>query len=97
LAGSPLWNLEQDQRNAALHEQLRDLPLDQVLANAQRVHQELVEALRDLPAEHYFNPARFRDMPADWLPWQVFAGNTYEHYRDHDVDVRTWLDGQVTV
>jgi hypothetical protein len=67
-----------------------------VLDEAERVHQDLVDAFEELPEEHYGNPARFRDMPADWLPWQVFAGNTYEHYRDHAADVRAWLDGQIT-
>jgi uncharacterized protein (TIGR03083 family) len=97
LAGSELWNVSQDARNAAIFEQNQQRGQDDVLGEAQRVHQDLVDALEDLPEEHYGNPGRFRDMPAHWLPWQVFAGNTYEHYRDHTADVRAWLDGQVTV
>ena len=97
LAGSDLWNLGQDARNAAIFEQNRGRGADEVLGEAERVHQELVDALDELPEEHYGNPARFRDMPADWLPWQVIAGNTYLHYREHTEDVRSWLDGQVTV
>ncbi len=96
LAGSDLWNVGQDERNAVIFEQNRERALDDVLGEAERVHQELVDGLEELPEEHYGNPARFRDMPADWLPWQVFAGNTYEHYQHHAADVRAWLDGQAT-
>jgi hypothetical protein len=30
-------------------------------------------------------------MPEDWEPWQVIAGNTYEHYQEHIPDIRDWL------
>jgi uncharacterized protein (TIGR03083 family) len=91
--GSELWNVSQDARNKAIFEENRGRALDDVLGESERIHQDLVDALEELPEEHYANPARFRGMPADWVPWQVFAGNTYEHYRDHTTDVRAWLDG----
>ncbi len=92
LAGSELWRLDADQRNAAIYAQNRGRPLADVLQGAQAVHEQLVEALEELPEEHYGNPARFRDMPADWLPWRVLAGNTYEHYEHHLNDVRKWME-----
>ncbi len=94
--GSELWNVSQDARNKALFEENRGRALADVLGESERVHQELVDALEELPEEHYGNPARFRGMPADWVPWQVFAGNTYLHYREHASGLRAWLDGQST-
>jgi hypothetical protein len=32
------------------------------------------------------DPGRFTDMPPDWLPWDLLAQNTYEHYQDHLLD-----------
>ena len=93
LAGSELWNLDNEARNAVIFRQNQDRSPDDVQTEAAVVHQQLREALEELPEEHYGNPARFRNMPADWLPWQVFAGNTYEHYLDHAADLEAWLAG----
>src|SRR5262249_54248648 len=38
LAGSDLWMLPQDKRNAAIYAENRDRPLDDVLAEARRVY-----------------------------------------------------------
>jgi hypothetical protein len=97
LAGSELWLLDTDAGNAIAFEQNRLRPLDEVLADAETVHTQLLEELESLPEEHYGNPARFRDMPPDWLPWRVFAGNTYLHYREHADDVEQWLRGTGSV
>lgn len=26
---------------------------------------------------------RFKDMPVQWQPWDVPAGNTFDHYEQH--------------
>ncbi len=92
LVGSDLWNLPQDDRNAVVFEENRDRPLHEVLAGAQQVHAQLLEALEALSDEDLNDPRRFRDMPAGWIPWQIIAGNTYKHYQQHIPSIRAWLD-----
>jgi len=83
LAGSDLWNLPQDERNAAIYAQSCDRPPGEVLEEARRVYAELRELLTSVTNEDLTDPGRFRDMPPAWVPWRVLAENTYEHYRDH--------------
>lgn len=93
LVGSPHWNLpSQDERNAAIFADLRGLPLTTVLSQSQEVHHQLVEAINGLSDEELNDAGKFRDMPGEWLPWQVIASNTCEHYSQHFPLVRAWLD-----
>jgi uncharacterized protein (TIGR03083 family) len=94
LVGSDLWNLPQDQRNAAILEQNRQRPLSDVLTEAREVFPQLVELVQALDDQDLNDPSRFADMPADWVPWQIIAGNTFDHYRAHAPDLRKWLNGQ---
>lgn len=81
--GSPYWELPREARNAAIHAENRDKPSEQVLAEAQAVFAELLAQLEALPEVALYDPAYFPGMPEDWLPWQVIASNTYEHYLEH--------------
>jgi uncharacterized protein (TIGR03083 family) len=93
LAGaSPLWEIETDRRNALLRDEQRGRAPDVVLAEAREVHAEAVAALDTLTDADLAEPGRFAGMPADWVPWQVIAGNTYAHYRAHAPALRAWLD-----
>lgn len=92
LAGSEIWPLPVDERNRVIHRENRLRDLEEVLAEAIQVHQELVRELKKLEDEDLNDPARFRDMPADWVPWEVIASNTYEHYNEHIPIVQAWLD-----
>ena len=94
LVGSDLWNLPSDERNAAIYEQNRARDLDDVLAEAQQVFRQLVAALEQLSNVDFNDPARFPGMPPDWTPWEVIAGNSYEHYGHHIPSIRAWLDQQ---
>ncbi|HEU5201094.1 MAG TPA: DinB family protein [Ktedonobacterales bacterium] len=92
LVGSSLWVLPNAERNAAIFDQNRDRSLQDVLTEARRVYAELLEALQPLAEEDLIDPSRYRDMPADWVPWKVFADNTYDHYAAHIPAIRAWLD-----
>jgi len=52
------------------------------------------EAVQSLDDQDLHDPARFAGMPADWSPWRIIAGNSFEHYRAHASDLRQWLDKQ---
>ncbi len=91
LSGSELWNLSQDERNTEVYRQNRYRPLDEVLAESQNTHEQLIAAARDLDEQDLTDSSRFTNMPADWLPWMLISGNTYAHYRDHIQSVKVWL------
>ncbi len=88
LVGSPWWDLPTDERNDRIYEQYKDQPLDEVLAMAEDAYSRMMEALKTLSDEDMDDPSRFTDMPPDWIPWRLFASNTYEHYLRHVAQVR---------
>jgi hypothetical protein len=92
LVGSELWNLAQDERNAAIYEQNRGRPLSDVLAEARLVFEQLAAAAQSLSDEDLTDPLRFAGMPGDWTPWRILAGNSFEHYGQHAPSIRDWLD-----
>jgi hypothetical protein len=83
LAGSEMWDLPLDERNEAIYQANRERSLQAVREEAAEVHARLLAALETLSDEDLNDPARFAGMPADWLPWQVIASDTFEHYREH--------------
>ena len=91
LAGSELWGLSADERNVPIHEQNKDLMLDEVLAESNRVFEHVWELVSQLDDEDLMEASRFDQMPEGWEPWQVIASNTYEHYQEHIPDIRAWL------
>ena len=89
--GSDLWYLEQEERNAGVYRETSDLSLESVLSESTPLFRQLVEEVEALDEEDLTDPRRFREMPEDWQPWKVIAGNSYEHYPDHIVSIRAWL------
>ena len=92
LAGSELWGVSSAERNAAILAAKRDRFLAEVRAEARQVYLQLIELLERTDEDALNNPVHFRDMPADWVPWQVIAENSSEHYTDHGADIRAWLE-----
>ena len=91
LVGSNLWNLSEDERNAAVVAEMRDCPLQEVLLEAKQVFAHFLAAVQRLSDEDFNDPHRFRDMPDDWIPWRILAGCSYAHYRQHMPSIRAWL------
>ncbi len=92
LVGSELWNLPQDERNARPVEEKRDVPLDEILVESRQVYAQFFEAAQTLSDEDLNDARRFRDMPEDWVPWQLIAGCSFDHYPGHIAIIRRWLD-----
>lgn len=88
LVGSDLWNLPLDERNRAVYEQIKDITTAQVLAEAAEVHDKLMGLLQGLSDEELNQPPLFNDMPPQWIPGDLIASNTYEHYREHLKTIR---------
>jgi hypothetical protein len=91
LVGSEWWNLSTDVRNDLILMANRGRMWEEVLAEAGEVYPRLRQALEGLEAEAYLDAAYFREMPLEWVPWQVIAGNTFEHYEHHLVDLQRAL------
>ena len=90
-AGSELWELPTDKRNAVIHEQTGEGTLEERLAEARQVFEHLVELMASLTDKELNDPASFPGMPPEWKPWQVLASNTYEHYEDHLAQAEAFL------
>ena len=88
--GSPWWTLSPDERNAMIYQQNSQCPLQEIVDAGQRSYTDLLEAVQRLSDEDLNDPHHFKDMPEDWIPWQIFAGNSFEHYQDHLPALRTW-------
>lgn len=73
-----------------IYQQNSHRPLQEIVHEEQRSYTELLEAVQSLSDEDLNDPRYFRDMPQDWVPWQIFAGNSFEHYQDHLPALHTW-------
>lgn len=91
LKGSELWELPNDERNAVIYATYKADPVEQILADAAETHAALIPLLENLNDEELNDASHFAAMPADWVPWDLIAGNTFQHYRDHIPEVQTWL------
>ena len=90
--GSDLWALPPDERNAGVHEETRSMTLEEVRAESERVFPDLLEQLEALPENAYGDPSSFPGMPAEWEPWFIIAGNTFNHYPDHTESLKQLLE-----
>ena len=93
--GSDLWALPLDERNAGVYEETKNMTLEEARAESARVFPELLELLEALPEDAYGDPSSFPGMPAEWAPWFIIAGNTFNHYLDHTESLRQLLASDV--
>ena len=91
LVRSEWWELPMDERNALIYEEFKDQTLDEVLGTSKQDYERFLAAFEALPEIYLNDPTHFKDMPGDWIPWQVIAGNSYEHYHQHIPDIQYWL------
>ena len=90
--GSDLWSLPLDERNAGVYEETRNMTLQEVRAESARVFPQLLEQLEALPEDAYGDASCFPGMPAEWEPWFIIAGNTFNHYPDHTQSLKQLLE-----
>lgn len=91
LEGSELWELTLEERNQVIHQQNKDRPLADVLAEAKDVYPRFLQAVAALDDADLEDPARFQYMPAIWKPVDLITSNSTEHYVDHANQVHTWM------
>jgi hypothetical protein len=84
-------NLEEmDALNAQFYQENKVLPLYQVLTDFRTSYQHIKDIVQAMPEEDLMNPHRFAWSKGEPL-WQAIAGDTYEHYREHLVQIQEWL------
>jgi uncharacterized damage-inducible protein DinB len=91
LAGSELWNLSDDERNEIVYQQNRDRSWHEIMNEEQQAYADLLAAAQTLSDEDLNDSHRYKQMPEEWVPWQLYAGNTFNHYQDHMPSIREWL------
>jgi hypothetical protein len=91
LVGSELWEQPMDMRNTAICETDQNQSLEEILSDAKQTHTDLIQMLETLTDDELNNTHRFDQMPANWTPWDLIAGNTSRHYRDHSSDLKAWM------
>jgi hypothetical protein len=94
LVGLDLWNLPGDDRNEAIYQQNSQRTLEDIRSEAAEVLPLLVAGMDGLADQDLLSPEGFRGMPPEWIPWQVIASNTFEHYDNHSQDIRKWLESE---
>ena len=78
---------EDDPINAWIHDQTKDRPAAELLADADAVYDEFVAAIWAVPAEAATDPSRFA-----WLGGQALADADFAgHLDEHEPGVRAWL------
>lgn len=83
MVGSDLWNVSQDERNAAVFAENRERPLDDVLQDAREVFARLRSEVDRLSEEELNDPAYIKDIPGGITPWQLLSGSAWNHYAEH--------------
>jgi hypothetical protein len=85
------WELSNDDRNRILFERDRDLPFETVLADDSELREVLLNEAAKLEDADLNDPGKFAHMPPDWVPWQIIAGCTFNHYPEHIEVIENWL------
>jgi len=88
--GSELWNRSQDERNAIVYQENHERPMPEVVAESKAIYSHLREFLGQLTDEDLNDPKKF-ELPPTWIPWQLFEGSTFGHYREHRQIIEEWL------
>lgn len=88
----PAWpqDWSEEQVNQAIYEKNRERTLQDVLDQWRRVYQDLMQVIDGMSDEELFT------RKVSWLGGGSFAeaipGNSYEHLRHHEGDIRAWLN-----
>lgn len=81
---------EMDKLNAQFYQENKSLPLNEVLANFHTSYQHIFDMVQAIPEEDLLDPHRFAWTQNGPL-WQAIAGDTYEHYQEHLIQIQEWL------
>ena len=88
---SDLLNVSDDERNEIEYQQNKDRPLNDILNEERQAYTALLEVVQQLSDEDLNDPHCIKNLPQEWRPWQLIAGDSFKHYEDHMPSLRDWL------
>jgi hypothetical protein len=93
-----IWldDLSLNEFNAALHEQIRNRALGEVLADSEHVFRELIEEVEAQSETYLFGTHHVQGVPYAVIPSEILRSESYGHYADHTPGLRAWLSGLST-
>ncbi len=80
-----------DEMNARIAEESRTRPAVEVLPEADEVFGQLLMLTRACP-ENLLNDPHVLGLDEEMVPWMGVANNSYAHYREHEPQLRAWLE-----
>lgn len=80
-----------DRANARIYAESKDLPLPDVMNNFHTSYQRMLRAIDVLTDADLNDPHRFEWTGGSELR-DTIAGDTYEHYAEHDAALEAWID-----
>lgn len=83
LVGSELWQLPEDQRNAAVNKMNKGRSVAQVLEEARSAHVKLAALVEVISETDLLHADWFAGLPGEWSPWRVIQVNVVDHYLHH--------------
>jgi hypothetical protein len=95
-AGSPFWELPHAQRNEAINAAAADVTTADLLQRSRQYFAQFAALAEVLTAAELLDAAHFKDMPADWRPWELIAENSFIHYEDHLPELQELVAGQTS-
>jgi hypothetical protein len=79
-----------DRLNLINFQESKDLPLETVLGDFNRSHDQVLKLVGELTQEELFDPQHFAWRNGDPM-WHMVAANTWWHYREHNETIRSWM------
>jgi hypothetical protein len=73
--------------NEQIYQENLHRPLEEVLRDLDKTHEEALRLVATSPEEDLFDPTRFRLQGGEPL-WEAIAANTFWHYEEHSRDIR---------
>ncbi len=81
---------ELDKLNENFYQENKSLSLNTVLTDFHTSYQHIFDITQAMPEEELINPHKFTWMHGQPI-WQSIAGDTYEHYQEHLIQIQEWL------
>lgn len=81
---------EMDRLNEQFYKENKSRPLDDVLTDFRTSYLQILDMVQVLDNEDLTNPHRFAWTKGNPL-WYLVAGDTYDHYQEHQQQIGEWL------
>ncbi|MFV2014088.1 MAG: ClbS/DfsB family four-helix bundle protein [Candidatus Heimdallarchaeota archaeon] len=92
LEGSQYWLLPTHERNERIFQDYYNQSKKEMLKEYKESFSPMIDQLNQLSENAMIDPSLYNNMPPDWKPWKVFAGNMFKHYEDHITQLQNRFD-----